>query len=311
MKPSLARALKVCLWAILIAVLVLVLAYVLVYHNAGPQSGDSYNPTRFSRLIAFLDSVSSGLLVFLLVGIVTFVWSARKPEEDGIYPRISYLFSNKQALKVEVIGFLRESIEGLSASICKATFTLTIDKVCPKTGAIRVLLKHSSEIVNLLKDEEYNGRAPFVASSDNVEAAEGRLGDVFYIRTRCGEIEESHLRVPIELTKEASSWTTDVPIKIGPNAKAFYEYFVRLWNTDDDELWLGCQRFAEQVDVVIENHTDMSFDVHGVAPARHKRSPSDSYVVSANGTARLPVFRAVKPAEDIVFKIRARLASRS
>lgn len=211
------------------------------------------------RLLNFLDSITAGLVVFLLIGIITFIFSVRKPEEDQIDRRIDYLYSAPLNDLGQAKGYLREQVHLLGTIVESAKGIFNIVEISDDKKAVKVSTAVSMIMKNLMAHDSYIQDIPLRVWMVPPRNFRECIGQVLFVRTCIAAPDGDsyyepieHLEKPYLLLNEQPTFQRNVRLEIPPAGKLKYEYRYETWE-DFEPLFSSANRFVGEYELIYRN----------------------------------------------------------
>jgi len=264
-----------------------------------------------TRVFAFLDALASGLLAFAMLGAFTFLASLRKPEEDAIEDRIAYLYSARLDESQATKRYLTKQLMLLGATIRDAQSLYQFLEVDAQGQAVRVNVRISMTIVNMMKRDTYKQDMPVRVTLDPVPGHEDSMGAMLRVETTPCHVDGHfdgrtvHLDQSSPLThKEGKhAYRGKVDLTIPPHGELRYEYEYEGWVKAEDIFWTGVNRVAEVLTVRVVNLTNRSLEISpNPDPKRPQFINIDStHVLEPSSGDDIYVAREVHPSCPVTF----------
>ncbi len=265
-----------------------------------------YGAKFYVRLHALVDSILAGIVAFVSLSSIAFYYSLRRPEDDALEQRISYLFSASKESE-HAHTYIKDQVAVLGATIRNAKCSFDILELSPDKKFVRTSLTVRMDLVNMMKRDSYEQKMPLVIKGNDLPDYDGLLGLVHYVRTTpsAGKDDtwgatENHLPKVYSLTRGNVEFRSDIPIKIPAAGILRYEYAFDAWSRTEEVHFCGANRFVETFDVTITNHTASTFVIEPHAPTGRKvKTISSHRELSAAGGTFSFTEHALPPSEDI------------
>ncbi|MCV0220218.1 hypothetical protein [Stenotrophomonas sp. Ps181] len=304
--PVVRRGLKWVLWALALSIVIVGIAYCLIWWMS-----PSASIVTWGRFAVFIDSLLAGVVAFALLGAFTFLASLRKPDEDAVSERIAYLYSARLDDSQATKAYLTDQLMTLGATIRGAESLYNFLEVASDGKSVRVNVRISMTIVNMMKRDVYEQKMPIGIGFDPVAGHEGNMGAVIRIETTACDGEGryqrkvEHLKSPQQLTAEKKRYQSEVLLSIPPHGELYYEYEYEGWVKNEDNFWTGVNRFAETLSVRVANLTERKLTVRPNPEPKRPVHTNIDRVEELEPTAALEIFlaREVKPSTPITFSI--------
>lgn len=264
------------------------------------------------RFAAFVDSLLAGVLAFAMLGAFTFVASLRKPEEDAIGDRIAYLYSARLDESQATKRYLTDQLMLLGATIRNAQSLYTFLEIDADGHAVRVNVRISMTIVNMMKRDTYKQDMPVKVGFDPVPGHEQNMGAMLRIETTpCyldgrfdGKVTHLEQSRPLVREKNGSyEYRDKVELTIPPHGELRYEYEYEGWVRAEDKFWSGVNRFAEVLTVRAVNVTPKPLEI---SPHPDPKRPQfinidSTHVLEPGKGADIYVAKEVRPSCPVTF----------
>lgn len=271
--PSVRRAVRGMLIALLFSLAILAGCYFSVWYKHPDAAAITPD-----RVVAFLDAVLAGIAAFVLIGAFTFIVSIRKPEEEGLAERISYLYSARHDETPGASEYLKRQVTLLGATAKRAEATYTVAEVSPDQTMVRMVANVVIDIVNMMKLDTYVQDMPLIVGGDALEGFNGdALGWVRRVTTQpmrhghgYGQIHH-HIQREVKLTNTNPIYKQNIKLEIPPGGELRYEYAFEVWQKPSDDIWFTPNRYCERVIVKIHNNTADSFKLSPCEPNDSQR----------------------------------------
>ena len=219
-----------------------------------------------TRVYAFLDAILAGIVAFAMLGAFTFIASLRKPEEDGLEDRISYLYSARHDGASGATEYLRKQVMLLGAAAKSAVATYTVADVSACGKFVKMIAKVEIHIINMMKFDTYTQEMPLKVGGEELpDFNEEILGWVRRVDTQSKENGfgynevKSHLAAEVKLTNKMPLHEMKVKLEIPPAGELRYEYTFETWQKAQDQIWFTPNRFVEKLDIRVINNTLKKF----------------------------------------------------
>src|SRR5690348_7240910 len=263
--PTVRRGLRGIVIALISSFAVIAIAYALLLWIL-PVGDLKVTP---GRAVAFVDAVLSGIVAFAMVGAFAFVESLRKPEDDTIGDRIAYLYSARLDENHATKRYLTDRIMLLGSAIKEAEYVYSFLELDAINQAVRMSVRVSMTIVNMMKRDMYEQDMPVRVGLDTVPGHENGMGVMLLVETTPCSVDGafgekvSHLPQPVPLANNGGKYgyESKVLLKIPPHGELRYEYVYEGWVRTKDNFWTAVNRFAESVSIRVGNLTGAQFKI--------------------------------------------------
>jgi len=221
------------------------------------------------RFAAFVDSFLAGVIAFALLGAFTFVVSLRKPDEDPIADRIAYLYSARLAGSPPTKKYLTEQLMLLGATVRGAQSLYNFLEIDASGTAVRVNVRISMTIVNMMKRDTYKQNMLLRVGLDLVAGHEHNMGAMLRVETTPCHLDGHFGRKVIHLDQSTPltesngkyEYRDEIELTIPPHGELLYEYEYEGWVRCEDNFWTGVNRFAELLTVRVVNLTAKPLEI--------------------------------------------------
>lgn len=269
----------------------------------------SQAPWMFSgdRIFAFLDAVLAGLLAFAMLGVFTFLSSLRRPEEEKLDDRVSYIYSARREQSPASVKYVKEQVMLLGATAQEARMNFTFMQFSACGQFLKAATHVEMDIVNMMKLDRYHQDMPLAISLDKLEGFDRDLGSITRVQTTpCTEDgaycpPTRHLTAPFRFTNDANSYKTTVKLDIPPGGGTRYEYTWDGWGKVEDVNFAGANRFAERLVLTFSNQSDRDVKLCSYIPEHRKCRTIQADKVLRPGETWVVTFDALPPTEDVAF----------
>lgn len=245
-RPGLYLSLAYC-------VSVIVLALTLFYLEGFQQDGRTF-------LMSFAASLSEDLIFFLFIGIVLFIVTLKKPEDDKIDVRLSTVVSNKKVTRGAKEYFQSETRDTL-AYYSRYDVTIVLSAYDHDEEAYKLTSHVEGKIVNMCDDTQFKGNAKVFVSPDK------------FVHSEYGELSMFSIYDGSEVASHNSDTTLSVPMTsrhaidkdldfiIPPDGELYYRFSFSIWSgaqdqnppEDDAPFYTAVDRFAEEYNLRVIN----------------------------------------------------------
>ncbi len=201
---------------------------------------------------AFLISLWSALAFFCAVGIAVLVIGYRRPEDDIIEARLSYLFSSSKFTS-DVQEYTKNQVTKLSAFCESMDMKFFILEARSASNDFKMSTEGTLVFQNCFHNHPYADQADhLVVFADEIEG-ENTLGMVESARIFAPEGIAWELENRTLLTAADQRIKVQVPLKIGPDSRATFTYAHWTWNSGAEGYRFTTQRFCRKASATIEN----------------------------------------------------------
>lgn len=260
--PSVRRASVGLSKAFLWSIVLILCAYAAIWFRAD-NHGPDWNA---GRLATFIDAVLAGILAFAMLGVFTFLVSVKRPEEERLDERIAFLFSARGNGSDQVTKYLQEQVMLLGAVAKYANFKISLLETSTDRRHVKVLMQTEMRIVNMMMHDAYRQKMPLKIGISKLENWNQDLGSVISASTQsfdqnglCSSA-VTWINKPYRLTNHSPKMEMDVMLDIPPSGELYYKYSVESWSTIEDGYLCRANRFAEKINIEIQNECDAPVD---------------------------------------------------
>lgn len=307
--PTIKRAIIGLLKAFKYSSLFILGAYIILWYcdRGDPNKAVAITVVRLSALV---DSVLGGVLAFAMLGVFTFITSIRRPEEEKLDDRISFLFSARGNESPKAREYLQDQVTLLGAIVRVATFRFTFLELSQDKKLVKVLMQVDMNIVNLMKHDEYSQVVPLRISVSDIHL-DMDLGTVHAIKTvsfnEDGTIfSERDWTSGERLQKSKSPFEKMISLAIPPSGHLNYSYSASCWNSIEDVYSCRPNRFAERLVLEVHNQSGMNADLTPKVPLKvDERTIKDAeseHIIHNTNCRR--VFEGVPPTTRVAFGVK-------
>lgn len=304
--PAVRRGTVGVLYALLTSFVLVGLAYLAIWWLHPDSAIASWD-----RFAVFMDALLAGVVAFAMLGAFTFVASLRKPEEDAIGDRIAYLYSARLDESHATKRYLTDQLMLLGATVRDSRSLYNFMQIDAGNQAVRVNVRISMTIANMMKRDTYRQDMPVRVSFDGVPGHEDNMGAMLRVETtpcqRDGRFDGkvNHLEQSCLLVEQNGKYRYEskVELTIPPHGELRYEYEYEGWVKTEDIFWTGVNRFAEVLTVEVVNVTTKPLEISPHPdPKRQQFINIDStHVLSPGDSGIIFVAKEVPPNCPVTF----------
>lgn len=219
-----------------------------------------------SLFVSFAASALQDILFFLVTGIVLLIFSIKRPENDNLAKKLTYLFpdaKNDTVLK----DYLEHSVTKLGCIADKSSFVVTLLAYDDMLKAFKVQVHYESHLRNLHnKDYFSDPQLAMKLTSDLTECPpDGLFGQLVHVKvynfTNNGisDIADQDSEYPVNMTDK--SFKHSCPFSLAPHAVALFDAKHWEWSPLGKLHFLRVARFTKTVSFKCVNNTNQKVDV--------------------------------------------------
>ncbi|MGN6520605.1 MAG: hypothetical protein ACTHK2_14375 [Dokdonella sp.] len=303
--PSVKKAAKPLMWAIVTSIVLTVLAY----YAAGAFFHVDHLSLAPEKVFSFIDAVLAGIVAFALLGAFTFLASVRRPEEEALDDRIAFLYSARREDGHEFNKYLKEQVMLLGACVTNGKFKYEYVEISADGKFLRTIATMSMCIVNTMKHDTYRQTMPLKISIPATAGVIGTLGKVFYVQTRSRDGDGNYgdrvelLPNVCLLTASSNEYRTDIELEIPPAGELTYEYMFEGWEPASRPDFSGANRFIERAELEFVNSTTQIIHVDPTSDESRPSITIDRSVVLNPGESSNVTITALPPSKVVAMAV--------
>lgn len=245
--------------AYLSSVVILVGALYYIYKINGFVDAE----TKINFFLSFSASLLEDLVFFFLIGIIIFIITLKRMEDNEIDVRLDTVI-NSPNVTASAREFFRSETKSVLAFYEKYDVLIKIMEYNEEVGAYKIYLSVYGIIDNMCEDVQFNVQTnAFVETGVKIDDSWGEL-TIFYIKDIIsGKSAGEPIGIPIQLKEKGYNKTT--PLLISKSGKAEYRLGFGVWskyNQKDDLFLTSVDRFVDSYNLIIENglEEEVSFE---------------------------------------------------
>lgn len=226
---------------------------VVIQKNMEGDDGDSVvRKTPGDLFVSFAASALQDILFFLITGLALLVYTIRRPEDDRLAQKLTYLFP--QAKDDPVLkGYLEGAINKLGCMSDKSSFVFNIIDFDEKVNAFKVQVHFESHLRNLHNKDSYSDpKLAMSLMSDLEEVPEGSLyGQLEHVKIHnfnadaITDVSDSSHSYPINMNDKF--FRHSCPFTLPPHAIALFDAKHWDWSPAGHSHFLRVSRFTRSV----------------------------------------------------------------
>jgi hypothetical protein len=266
-------------------------------------------PLDAARISTFIDAVLAGVLAFAMLGVFTFLASVRRPEEEKIDDRVSFLYSARNNEPSLANNYLRDQVTLLGAVAKHATFKINLLETTADKKYVKVLMRANMHIVNMMKHDAYIQSMPLKVGMTKIGDFSSDLGTVLDVKTRSYDSKGTLVSVvdflpsPVRLTNQEHRFQMDIGLDIPPSGELSYEYTVEGWSLADDTYVFRANRFAEKMVIEVHNRCGYTVDCMPCKPDGLECVTVDNPLTVNDGSSDSYVKLGIPPSDRVAVQI--------
>jgi hypothetical protein len=225
-----------------------------LYQKNGSVDVDIVNKTVNNFFLSFSASLLEDLVFFFFIGIVLFIITLKKMEDNEIDVRLDTVI-NSPNVTASAREYFRNETKSVLAFYERCDVLIKITQYDKKVGAYKLYLSFNAIINNMCKDIQFNVQTnAFVKPGVEVNNNWGEL-TIFNIKDiASGSNAGEPIGIPVQLDEKGYNKT--IPLLISDSGKAEYQLGFGIWSKYDqvEDLFLtSVDRFTDSYNLTIEN----------------------------------------------------------
>jgi hypothetical protein len=224
--------------------------------------------------ISFAASLLEDLLFFLFIGIVLFIITIKKPEDNDIDVRLDTVISS-QNVTAQAKNHFRSETKSVLAFYERCDVSIEIHEFDEALQAYKLFFIFDAVITNMCQDIPFQ-LMTYAFTTPGVEK-DGQLGEIIalYIKdSNSGEQVGETVGSLKKLGKKG--YIKKVPLEISANGKAEYKFAFWIWSEighKDKPFYTAVDRFTDTYNLSVKNKLTNDLILPFSADLNHKDEP--------------------------------------
>lgn len=239
-----------------------------VVNSALPERA-KVDPSGFR--VSFAASTLDSFLFFLLIGLISLLYSLKKPEEELFKKKLEYLFPSVDP-DSKLHLHLREAVGALACVGSYSKRTIILQDLTPCKRYVKTVVKSENKIRNIHNNDLYaNDDMSYGLSAEQVEFETDVLGEVSCVRVTVPNRKKEQLLYELKtiekLTKAKPSFKSKFRVHLEPHEEALYNTVSWIWNLlGQEKMNFAMSRFTELESFEIFNEINSKVKVEIFIP---------------------------------------------
>ncbi len=229
--------------------------------------------------LSFSASLLEDLVFFFFIGIVLFIITLKKMEDNEIDVRLDTVI-NSPNVTASAREYFRKETKAVLAFYEKCDVLIKITEYDENTGTYKLYLSFDAIINNMCKDIQFNVQTnAFVKPGLEVNNNWGEL-TIFNIKdVASGNQAGEPVGIPVRLYEKG--YNNTVPLLISDSGKAEYKLGFGIWTKYDQEkelFFTSVDRFSDSYNLTLENglNENISFEFYAKIKSQNELYQSET-----------------------------------
>jgi len=213
---------------------------------------------------SYLASSLDNIIFFSSIGVILFLVSKAKPENDKLANKIKYIFPTVEKDK-DLSSYLNKKISSLACIATESERNIDLIGVSKCEGFIKLSINSESHLKNIYgKDDFISDEIMFKVKVDPVPFDDlyGEISEIYITDTLEGIPKDNQKLQSIRrLVKGDSEFSKLLKVKIKPNKGALYKTTAWYWQNISETFNFHVSRYTEKQVYHVKNSTEDSMNV--------------------------------------------------
>jgi len=244
-------------------------------------------------ILSFSASLLEDLIFFFLIGIVLFILTLKKPEDNELDVRLDTVISSPN-VTASARDYFRDETKSALAFYERSEVIIKISQFNEKNKTYKLFFNIYSVIINMCKDIHFELETnAYVIPGLEVN---GDYGDItiLEIKDKLTNNQAGELPVGIPIPLKKIGYDKTIPLRISANGKADYKFGFRIWsgyNQNERLFYTTVDRFTDSYNLSIVNDLENNFSFYVKVLLKRKK------VLDENQTETIFESKGLEPGE--------------
>ncbi|MCG7532484.1 hypothetical protein MHM98_14185 [Psychrobium sp. MM17-31] len=217
-----------------------------------------------SMVESYLASSLDNIIFFSTIGILLFLISKEKPENNKLFEKIKYIFPIVEQDK-QLSSYLKKKISSLACIVTESERNIELMESSSCDKFVKLSISSESHLKNIYgKDDFISDEIIFSVKVDPVpfEDIYGEISEVYITDTlEAIPKDNEKLKFIKRLVKDDCEFSKRLKVKLKPNKGALYKTTAWYWQNIDEKFNFHVSRFTEKQIYNVTNSTANAMNV--------------------------------------------------
>jgi len=200
--------------------------------------------------ISIIAGYASNVLFFAAVGLLLFLFSLRRPENETLDSRIRFLFSSRD-LPSAFIEYCKAQVHRMAGACTYVTKNIIVMDRDDKSNSYKVFVEYTYRIRNLFRDDICEDRFFIFVSPDKIADLKIQ-GEVLECSLTVKDRVDRYVSQPVSIIDD---FEREIHLRLAPNEEAEVHWRFWIWMAIGQEHYTEQRRYVERFTLMIENMT--------------------------------------------------------